>query len=258
MSRHTSANLSDSQKKDKVYSTKTLYLDAKQKAKLFITSTYNYEGSSGEEFLIRIRKWDDSESDKNINRLVFVSGDEPHVPIYRSRLHTNNAGSEIYLSNFLHGGSRVLYTTYGDNENVAVTRLSRAQLVDAEVRGYNPRGEIAEELSVFGLKLVDKIKKGPSTKQRRDDLPIVKTVISKEVSGDVHRTSTKVRNSDSPKASTSDIIKKRKEKDQHAKNIFLRSKVIDGIRILTPSSQHTCYVSKNFTVLRFNFVHYGG
>ncbi|CAG4969040.1 unnamed protein product [Parnassius apollo] len=140
-------------KRDKVYTTQSLYMDTDTITKLFIVHTYNLENSNGEEYLIRLRKWMDGVDESGVNRLVFVSGPEPHIPIYRTRLHISNDVSERKLSSIAHSGARVVYTTYNGHENVGVTRVSRGTFNDAQLRSSNNRGELVKEVSAFGLQL---------------------------------------------------------------------------------------------------------
>ncbi|CAG5006519.1 unnamed protein product [Parnassius apollo] len=148
-------------------------MDPDKKAKLFIVHSYNFENSNGEEHLIRLCRWTSEADEDGVNRLVFVSRSEPHVPLYRMRLHVVNDALDIKLSTIAHGGARIAYTTYNGHENVVVTRVARGTFNDAELRTSGGRGELVKGVSVFGLQLTDRKKKS-ANKAPRDKKRVLK------------------------------------------------------------------------------------
>lgn len=154
-------------------------MDPAEKKKLFFSHTYNFENSDGEEFLIRLNPWTQDLDKLPVHRLVFVSGSEPHVPIFRTRLHTAYPNLQATLSNVVHLGERVVYTKYNEQE-VSVTRVVRSTFSDAESRASGSRGELASCMIAFGLEKIERRKKDKNQASTSKMLPKVGITIDKK------------------------------------------------------------------------------
>jgi len=167
-------------KLERAFTTLTLYLDASIMKKLFFTRTYNFEAIPGEEFLVKLWEYTDAESSVPVNRIIFLSGSEPHVPIYRTRVHYDPETKDLRMSHHAHPGTKVEYTNY-NNETTAITRISRGTFFDAANRGVSTRGELTKDMAKFGFTLVEREKKrgrkDPQSLKTQDKLPTTGVVI---------------------------------------------------------------------------------
>lgn len=178
----------------KYYLTSSLYVRTSDKRSLFTTETYNYESMPTEEFLVSATPCTEGGADSvRAQRLVLVTGDGEHVPIFRSRIHYILAKDEVAFSGDKHPASQIAQTTYKEQ----LMNVVKVQAGYFAPKSFGKFGDLKEELNKMGLEFSERRAKA----DHRGKLPSVSAVLGGQAAASS--------SSDTPK-------KKKKEQKKHS------------------------------------------
>lgn len=134
-----------------------------------IVNSYNYESTPGEEFFAGIYDYlGDKGKEGRIHRIVLVSGNAKHVPIFRTRVHYDSVEGKTYYSGTHHYSTGMGYTDFNGRRTAVVKVVSGDFSRTAPVR----ESDLSVELEKLDLKFYEKktpIKKATTPKTSRDE-----------------------------------------------------------------------------------------
>lgn len=196
----------------KVYFTRSLYIRTKTAERLFVASSYNFEKIHGE-FFVSLEDYNASVHDKILHRIVIISGEGSHIPIFRSGVHYDCSAKRTFYSGVHHPPSGMKDTLFAERR-IPVVKVISGTYDSAE---FERRDTFQDDLKTLSMACLDRERKKSTIKEKkhRSALPSVGAVIV-SVGGDTASVT-------QPPSRRASIVKKPDEKRIKKRKIQFKS-----------------------------------